>query len=89
MKANYRAGKAHPGIVTVPIPVLNSKLYEDENSEVTAVNFLIWRRAAEHMKNIFKKIKAASDSDLNYLGLAIFGPKKKVEHLTGNLPLFR
>ena len=35
------------------------------------------------------KMKDVSETELNYLGIAICGPKKKVNKLTGNMSLLR
>ena len=36
-----------------------------------------------------EKMKEVSEIDLNYLGIAICGSKKKVNKLTGSMPLLR
>ncbi len=39
--------------------------------------------------NIFISMKDATEAELNYLGIAICGVKKKVNKLTGNMALLR
>ena len=36
-----------------------------------------------------KKMKEVSEIDLNYFGIAICGSKKKINKLTGSVPLLR
>jgi len=37
----------------------------------------------------FGKMKSAPETNLNYFGIALCGAKKKVNKLTGSLPLLR
>jgi hypothetical protein len=38
---------------------------------------------------IIEKMKEVSEIDLNYYGIAICGAKKKINKLTGSMPLLR
>ena len=45
---------------------------------------------AKFEKNLFiEKISKVPESDLNYFGIAICGSKKKINKLTGSMPLLR
>lgn len=92
-------GETHLGITTLPIPILKGnkellktlrgKLYEDAFSDVTVVDFSDAAQCCMHYEDFIDKISKLSANDLNYLGIAICGPKKKVNSLTGSMPLMR
>lgn len=93
------SGSPHLGIIEFPVPILKGtaqsvkamreKLYEPEFAELTVVDFSDLAQSCKTYPEFVEKMKTASASDLNYLGLAICGAKKKVNRLTGSLPLLR
>ncbi len=94
-----KTGKRHLGIVAVPILILRgnrdllkdlrNKLYEPEFAELTVVDFSDIAQSCNAYELFTAKLAAASDAELNYLGLAICGAKKLVNKLTGSMPLLR
>lgn len=94
-----KAGKTHLGIIEFPVPILKGnvesikaireKLYEDEFADLTVVDFSDLAQGCKTYDEFIGKIKEADEADLNYLGIAICGTKKKVNKLTGNMPLLR
>ena len=49
----------------------------------------ILRSTSEAIKVLAERMTQAPENSLNYLGLAICGAKKKVNQLTGSMPLLR
>lgn len=93
------SGARHLGIVERPVPVLRGspetigalrrKLYEPEFREVTAVDFSELARRCRTYDEFIQRMTDTPEGALEYLGLAVCGPKKQVNRLTGSLPLLR
>ena len=94
-----QSGNAHLGIIEFPVPILKAnaealkmlreKLYSEDFSDLTAADFSDLAQSCKTYSEFIEKMKAAKEEDLSYLGLAICGAKKKVNKLTGSLPLLR
>ncbi len=94
-----RTGNAHLGIIEFPVPILKGnsgiiraireKLYEPDFAELTAVDFSDLAQSCKTYVEFTQKMKNADEADLNYLGIAVCGEKKKVNKLTGSLALLR
>lgn len=92
-------GRAHLGIIEFPVPILRAapeqlktlreQLYRPEFSDVTAVDFSDLAQGCKTYGEFTGKMAAAPGSALRYLGLALCGPRRKVNKLTGSLPLLR
>lgn len=92
-------GSTHAGITTVPIPILTAdaetvkqirnKAASDENSELLVVDFTACAQRTKTYDDYARLLEAAGDDELVYLGVALYGPRKPVQRLTGSLPLFR
>ncbi|WP_425516066.1 DUF2000 domain-containing protein [Anaerolentibacter hominis] len=92
-------GCCHPGIVTVPVPVLKcdrdtlkhirSRLYEEAYSDLTVVDFTDVARSCRDYSEYTRKTAGTAEHEMRYLGIAICGNRKKVSRLTGNMPLLR
>ena len=89
--------RTHLGIVTVPVAMLRGdagilkelreRLYGDEYGDLVTVDFSDAAQGC-HVYGEYRE-KAASITDFRYLGVAIYGNKKKVNRLTGSMPLLR
>lgn len=94
-----RSGNVHLGIIEFPVPVLKAscdtiksvreRLYRPEYQELTAVDFSDLAQGCRTYDEFIRKMGQASEETLEYLGVAICGPKKKVNQLTGSMPLLR
>lgn len=92
-------GNIHTGIIKFPIPILKgnseiisflrSKLFSEEFSDLTVVDFTDLAQSCKTYDEFIGKMKICSENNLKYLGIAICGSKKKVNKLTGNMPLLR
>ncbi len=91
------AGKKHAGIIKIPVPVLKAsrealkllrlKLFDPQFSELITVDFTDLAQSCKTYDEFIGRM--SSSQDLNYIGLAIFGDKKRVTKLTGSLPLMK
>ena len=93
------SGKTHAGISAYPISMLKGdeallkelrhKLYEPEFSALTAVDFSDVAQKINVYADYARESGETPESEHAYFGIAIFGEKKKVNRLTGMLPLLR
>ena len=94
-----KTGREHAGIIQFPVPilkgdtesikVLRERLYEPEFSDVTVVDFSDLAQGCKTYDEFSGKMKDAAEEDLNYFGIAMCGAKKKINKLTGQMPLLR
>lgn len=94
-----KTGKEHLGIIAIPVPVLKGnagiiksirqKLYEPDFSDLTVVDFSDVAQGCNVYDQFIEEMRQVPEADLNYFGIAICGAKKKVNKLTGNMPLLR
>lgn len=93
------SGHTHRGIVTVPVAMLRGdagilrelreRLYDPEFCDLTAVDFSDIAQGCHVYAEYKKRAAAVPAQDHRYLGIAVYGNKKKVNSLTGSLPLLR
>ncbi len=94
-----KSGRAHLGIVQIPVPVLKAdgetidalrrRLYEPEFAGLTVVDFSDVAQSCNVYDDYVRKAAGAEESGFHYFGLGICGEKKLVNRLTGSLPLLR
>lgn len=94
-----KTGNEHLGIIEFPVPILKGnvesikaireKLYEPDFSDLTVVDFSDLAQGCKTYEEFIEKMKTVCETDLNYYGIAICGAKKKVNKLTGSMPLLR
>ncbi len=94
-----KTGNKHLGIIEFPVPILKGnaesiktireRLYEPDFSDLTAVDFSDLAQGCKTYDEFIEKMNEVSEIDLNYFGIAICGEKKKVNKLTGSMPLLR
>lgn len=93
------SGNTHRGINTVPTTVLQAgeellktlrqRLYEPEFADLVAVDFTDVAQRIHVYEDYHKEAEATATSAFQYFGIALFGDKKKINRLTGMLPLLR
>lgn len=91
--------KTHLGIISIPVAMLKGnqeslkmlreKLYNEEFSNLVAVDFSDVAQSCNIYSEYVAKAASVQEEKHNYLGIAIYGDKKKVNKLTGFLPLLR
>ena len=94
-----QSGNIHLGIIEFPVPILKGSperlkipreaLYAPEFQDVTVVDFSDLAQSCKTYPEFLSKMHTAAEADLSYFGVALCGPKKKVNKLTGSLPLLR
>lgn len=94
-----RNGNEHLGIIQFPVPILKGtpdmirtireKLYQQDFHDLTVVDFSDLAQVCKTYDEFIEKMDNVLESTLQYFGLAICGPKKKVNKLTGHMPLLR
>jgi len=92
-------GREHPGIIEFPVPILRGtrsdirqireKLYQPDFQDLTVVDFSDLAQGCKTYDEFTRKMGRVPESALQYFGVAICGPKKKVNKLTGSMPLLR
>ena len=94
-----QAGYEHLGIVANPIPILKGdkdiiktirkRLYEPEFKDMVVVDFTNVAQTCNSYPEFVVRMSRVLEEDMQYLGVAICGEKKKVNKLTGSMPLLR
>lgn len=94
-----RSGNAHLGISGLPVPILKGTretireireiLYQPDFQELTVVDFSDLAQGCKTYDEFISKMGGVSEEALQYFGVGICGPKKKVNKLTGSMPLLR
>lgn len=94
-----RSGNEHLGIIQFPVPILRGSpeairqireaLYQPGFQDMTAVDFSDLAQGCKTYDEFIEKMGHAPEDALRYFGVAICGPKKKVNQLTGSMPLLR
>ncbi|NDO45907.1 DUF2000 domain-containing protein [Clostridium sp. MD294] len=94
-----KTGNKHLGIITFPIPILKGdiqtiktirqKLYQPEYSDLTVVDFSDVAQMCNSYTEFIIKIKSVAEAELNYIGIALCGKKRKINKLTANIALLK
>lgn len=92
-------GQLHRGITQVNIPLLKGdgnlirntleKLLKMGNDDLFHVDFCDTARKSRHYDEYKAQLKKTPSENLTYLGLAIYGPSRQINKLTGNIGLLR
>lgn len=89
------SGGLHAGLNTHPVPVLTAsaeqlrELHAQARThfEVICVGFIDSARHARVYENYLAALETTPTEGLDYVGMALFGPRKTVTALTKRLPL--
>ncbi len=94
-----QSGHVHLGIIEFPVPILKAgpeaikalreRLYQPEFQDVTAVDFSDLAQSCKTYDEFIGKMARAAETELQYFGVALCGAKKKINKLTGSMPLLR
>ncbi len=93
------SGGRHIGITNTPIPIIKSsaagikalrdRVVSADFADLLLVDFSNAAQTTTHYDAYIEKIGALATNELEYLGIAICGDRKKVNKLTGSMPLLR
>ena len=94
-----RDGRVHHGLTSIPIPVLEldqaalKEWYDsaiaDRDSELKIIGFSDIAQGSLSYDDYEDKLSEKGKDDITYLGVCVYGPRKKVNRLTGNLKMLR
>ena len=94
-----QSGSVHLGIIEFPVPILRGTpetirqlretLCSPGFQELTVVDFSDLAQGCRTYGEFVEKMGRSPQSALQYLGIALCGPKKKINRLTGSMPLLR
>lgn len=94
-----REGHTHAGIIQLPLPILRGnsaslrqlrdKLLTPEYADLTSADFTDLAQGCKTYSEFMEKMSACSGDHLAYIGIAICGDRRKVNRLTGSMPLLR
>lgn len=92
-------GNNHLGVIQFPVPILKgnkdilkeirTKLYDEQFKDVITVDFSDVAQSCKNYDEYIEKVAHAEKDNIEYFGIAICGNKKKVNKLTGSMPLLR
>lgn len=92
-------GNVHKGITTKTIPILagtrdqlkcmRERLFTEEFSALTVVDFSEVAQQSLDYTSYTTALNHSASSEIDYLGVCMYGPIKKVNKLTGYLGLLR
>lgn len=89
----------HLGIIKIPVPILKGsreilkklreKLYTHNFEDIIVVDFSDIAQSCNVYSEYVQKVSKTLEEEHNYFGIAIYGNKKKINSLTGSMPLLR
>lgn len=87
------SGQPHLGITNIPIPVLGadastltSLVQKLEGKGIELVSFSKIAQSIHSYEEYASRLKATPGEEIEYSGIALFGPAKAVNSLVGSLP---
>ncbi len=93
------SGSMHAGITTVPIPILTAdadtlkqirrRAAAERDEGLLVIDFTDCAQRTRTYDDYAHLLEAATEAGITYLGVAVHGPRRLVQRLTGNLPLMR
>jgi len=91
------SGAIHRGVTMIPVPILTAAagqvrdivLRAQERTDVVAVDFTSIAQSSRTYDEYVDRTAPTPTEDLPYVGVALAGPRKAVDKLTGSLPLFK
>jgi hypothetical protein len=89
----------HPGITQATISLLSGdsplihsirqKLVTDQPGDLYFVDFCDVAQRSKKYEDYTAQLSQTPENELHYLGIAIYGPNKQVDRLTGSIALLR
>lgn len=94
-----KSDSVHSGIIEFPVPVLSGtseqlkelrqKVCGKDFADVAAVDFSDIAQSCKTYDEFAEKLSKTEENSLRYFGIGLCGGAKKVNRLTGNLPLLK
>jgi hypothetical protein len=93
------SGRPHEGITNIPIPILALNAFElktlyDElvtvpDEDLKVIGFSDLAQKSHHYEDYAQKLSETVQEDISYLGICLYGPKKKINKFTGSIKMLR
>jgi hypothetical protein len=91
------SGERHVGLIQIPLPILtaSSAMVKQIRAQavtletVLTVDMTESAQQAQTYPDYLAHLGTLSRDDVVYLGIGLYGPKKEINKLTGQLPLLR
>ncbi len=94
-----KSGCVHSGIIEFPVPVLSGspeqlkelrqKLCGKDFEDIASVDFSDTAQSCKTYGEFAEKLSRTEENSIRYFGIGLCGGAKKVNRLTGNLPLLK
>lgn len=91
--------RTHEGLTNVPIPILAldaddlktlyDNLLDHHAPDLRVIGFSDVAQKSHHYEDYEEKLLKTDKDAIHYLGVCLYGPKKKVNKLTGNIKILR
>ena len=92
-------GRCHESLTNIPIPILAlskeplkekyDQLLEMSDNELKVIGFSDIAQKSLHYDDYEEKLSARKKDEIEYLGICIYGPRKKINKITGSLKMLR
>jgi hypothetical protein len=91
------SGQTHPGFTTLPLPILMAepeaikqvRMQAIASDDIFVADFTESAQQARTYEDYIQVLATLSTDELIYLGVVLYGPKKKISRLAGNFRLLR
>lgn len=90
-------GVVYPGVISAPLPILLSQEMSLNDTlaraaaepDILVMPFSTLAQSCKTYTEYGERIASASSDGIQLAAIGLLGPKKKINRLTGNLPLYR
>ena len=92
-------GRIHEGITNIPIPILalditdikilHDQIQENRDEDIQLIGFNNVAQKIHHYNDYESKLSETKKEDIDYLGICLYGPKNKINKLTGSIKMLR
>lgn len=89
----------HKGVINTPLPILSStkdeikrlykKINEKHSEDISVIDFNDIAQKCKNYDDYTEKLSCFKTSELNYLGICLYGNKKSINSLTGSMPTLK
>ena len=82
-------GNIHMGILQIPLPILKMETEKLQELRRQLFDFSDAAQTCNVYEDWIVKAKNLPENQFHYLGIGLYGDKKKINRLCGSLPLYR
>ena len=91
--------RTHAGITNIPIPILaleavdikalHDRIQENGDEDIQLIGFNNVAQSIHHYSEYESMLLETKKEDIDYLGICLYGPKNKINKLTGSIKMLR